>query len=45
MADEHSTEEIQEVWLRIKNGVLHNVVDHDAGTALAALNRFIDRPR
>jgi hypothetical protein len=43
MTDEQSTEEIQEMWLRIKNEVLQNVVDHDTGTALPALNRFIDR--
>jgi hypothetical protein len=43
MTDEKSTEEVQKMWLRIKNEVLRNVVDHDAGTALAALNRFIDQ--
>lgn len=43
MTDEQGTEEIEEMWVRIKNDVLHNMVELDPGTALDALNGFIDR--
>ena len=43
MTDDNSAEDIRAVWVRIKNEVLQSIVDHDPGTALAAVNPFIDR--
>ena len=36
-------EEIDEMWERIKNDVLKNIVDLDTRNALVALDRFVDR--
>lgn len=43
MAEDHEMKNVDEIWERIKNGVLQNMVDLDPHTALVALNDFIDR--
>ena len=43
MTDKDTVEEVRQLWLKIRNEVCQRM-DEDRGTALAALDRFIDRP-